>query len=155
MDTAGVTFVPALAGLGAPHWNDNARGVIGGLSLGSTQAHIARATFESIAHQIADVLDAMIEDVGRPLGKLCADGGPSANHWLMQLQADLLGIPVERKAFPEIGALGVAMMAFEVLGQEMTAENNETEVFTPALKSAARSDFRETWRQAVEDSKKD
>jgi glycerol kinase len=152
-DTEGVTFVPALAGLGAPHWDDNARGVIAGLSLGSAPAHVARATFEAIAHQIADVLDAMVEDLGHPLGVLSADGGASANSWLMQLQADLIGIPVERKAFPEIGALGVAKMALEAMGHDHLPKDVETNVFTPGMETGPRRELRRKWRLAVENAR--
>ncbi|MES2541045.1 MAG: FGGY family carbohydrate kinase [Pseudomonadota bacterium] len=105
-DAGGVTFVPALAGLGAPHWNDAARGIVAGMTHGTTPAHLARATFEAIAQQIADVLQAMEADVGQPLAELRADGGASGNGFLMQFQADLIGRPVLVSGIEEIGAFG-------------------------------------------------
>ncbi len=95
-DTAGVYFVPAFAGLGAPHWDPYARGAMFGLTRGTTQAHIARAALESIAFQSADVLDAMQKDAGITLSELRVDGGATANDLLMQFQADILGVPVVR-----------------------------------------------------------
>ena len=148
-DSAGVTFVPALAGLGAPHWDDAARGTIGGLSLGSTPAHLARATFEAIAHQIIDVFDSMQSDVEQALDGIAADGGASANGFLMQLQADLLGKPVRRGELAEIGAFGVALMAFEALGTPMQAPERHYTAFSPALAAPDRDQAREHWRAAI------
>ncbi|HET8900474.1 MAG TPA: FGGY-family carbohydrate kinase, partial [Holophagaceae bacterium] len=110
-DSGGVTVVPALAGLGAPHWRPEARGAILGLTRGTTTAHIARAALEGIAHSQADILEAMAEDMGSPLTELRVDGGASANDLLMQMQADLLGIPLHRPALLETTALGAAMLA--------------------------------------------
>ncbi len=118
-DNGGVTFVPALAGLGAPHWDDTATGTITGMTHGTTRAHLARATFEAIALQIADVFTAMEQDIGAPLSGLRADGGASGNAFLMQMQADLLGRPVQTADLEEVGALGVAAMAFAALGHDM------------------------------------
>lgn len=148
-DAAGVHFVPALAGLGAPHWDDAARGTISGLSLGSTPAHLARATFEAIAHQVADVFEAMQSDVGHPLDGVVADGGASANGFLMQVQANLLGRPVTRGGLAEIGAFGVARMAFEALGAPMDMAVPNTTHFAPALSDEARSAARRHWHDAV------
>ena len=106
-DTAGVHFVPALTGLGSPWWDADARGLVTGLTRGATRAHLVRAALEAIAHQVADVVDALPE---RP-AVLRADGGASANGFLMQLQADLLGIPVEVAAERETPALGAAALA--------------------------------------------
>ncbi len=117
-DSGGVGFVPALAGLGAPHWDDAARGTVTGMTHAATPAHLARATFESIAHQIADVWEAMEADLGHPLARLSADGGASGNPFLMQLQADALQRPVTVSPVEEVGAIGAAMMAAQALGAE-------------------------------------
>ncbi len=111
-DSAGVAFVPALAGLGAPWWDDAATGTITGMTHATTQAHLARATLDAICHQIADVLTAMEADIAAALTTLSADGGASANPFLMQLQADILQRPVLQSAVQEVGALGAAAMAF-------------------------------------------
>jgi glycerol kinase len=105
--TEGVFFVPALTGLGSPQWDPNARGLICGLTRGSTRAHLVRAALEAIAHQVADVVDALPE----PPAVLRADGGAAANGFLMQFQADLLGLPVEVAAERETTALGAAALA--------------------------------------------
>ena len=152
-DAGGVTVVPALAGLGAPHWDDNARGMVAGLSLGSTRAHVARAVFEAIAHQIVDVFDAMQADVGLSLSGLSADGGASANGFLMQLQADLAGVPVARSELAEVGAFGVARMAFEALGAPMRISAESYTRFDPALSEADRDAARRQWRAGIEQSR--
>ena len=105
--TGGVVFVPALTGLGSPWWDADARGLVMGLTRGTTRAHLVRAALEAIAHQVADVIDALPT---RP-SVLRADGGATANRFLMQHQADLLGIPVEVAAEPETTALGAAALA--------------------------------------------
>ena len=105
--TDGVIFVPALAGLGAPHWDPDARGLVCGITRGTTRAHLVRAALEAIAHQVADVLDVLPLDVD----VLRADGGASANRFLMQFQADLSGCPVEVAADAEATALGAAALA--------------------------------------------
>lgn len=110
-DTDGVCFVPALTGLGAPHWRPDARGVITGLTRGTTAAHLARAALEGIAFQCFEVLEAMQKDTGRPLAALKVDGGASANDLLMQFQADLLGVSLVRPAMLETTALGAACLA--------------------------------------------
>jgi glycerol kinase len=107
----GVVFVPALAGLGAPHWDQDARGTITGLTRGTTAAHLARATLEGIAFQVRDLLDAMAKDAKRPLTKLRVDGGAAANDLLMQFQADVAGVSVERPAEIESTGRGAAMLA--------------------------------------------
>lgn len=114
-DSGGVVFVPALAGLGAPHWNDHVTGTISGMTLATTRAHVARATLEAIALQIADVFSAMEKDVGEKLQGLLADGGASGNDLLMQMQADVLDRPVTRSGQAEVGAIGVAAMALKGL----------------------------------------
>ena len=110
-DTAGVFFVPALTGLGAPWWDPHARGAILGLTRGTTRAHVVRAAVEAMAYQTRDVVDAMRSDAGIPMTELKADGGASAMDVLMQLQADVLGVTVRRTATPETTALGAAFLA--------------------------------------------
>ncbi len=110
-DTAGVSFVPALSGMGAPHWDADARGTIIGISRGTTVAHIARATLEAIAMQSRDVLQAMQDDAGISLAELRVDGGAAANDLLMQIQADVLGVPVVRPKNVETTVLGAAYLA--------------------------------------------
>ncbi len=107
----GVYFVPALTGLGSPHWDPHARGTIVGLTRGAGRAHLARATLEAIAYQTLDAVRAMEVASGRPLGELRADGGASANGWLMQFQADILGAPVVLGQSSETTALGAAYLA--------------------------------------------
>lgn len=114
--SGGVVFVPALAGLGAPHWDPDARGLITGLTRGSSAAHLARATLEGIAFQIADLSSAMALDAGHPLSRLRVDGGASTNNLLMQFQADLLGIDVDRPSCIETTALGAAYLAGLAVG---------------------------------------
>jgi glycerol kinase len=115
-DSDGVHFVPAFAGLGSPHWDPHARGAIVGLSRGSTRAHIARAALEAIAFQSAELLTAMQQDSGRPLTELRVDGGAAVNNFLMQFQANLLGIPVVRPRTTETTALGAAYLAGLAVG---------------------------------------
>lgn len=110
-DTGGVYLVPAFAGLGAPHWDPDARGAIVGLTRGTTRAHIARAALESIAYQSADLLSAMTADAGIALKELRVDGGATVNNLLMQFQADILGVPVVRPSVTETTALGAAYLA--------------------------------------------
>src|SRR3989449_3924460 len=110
-DSGGVYLVPAFAGLGAPHWDQYARGNITGLTRGTTAGHIARAALEGIAFQVADVLDAMRQDSGVAMDELRVDGGASANNLLMQFQADILGVPVVRPKVTETTALGAAYLA--------------------------------------------
>jgi glycerol kinase len=110
-DSGGVIVVPAFAGLGAPHWRPEARASITGLTRGSTRAHLARATLEGIALQNVDILRAMERDAGRPLTTLKVDGGAAANNLLMQFQADVLGVEIQRPALVETTALGAAFLA--------------------------------------------
>jgi glycerol kinase len=107
----GVVFVPALSGLGAPYWDPDARGLLCGLTRGSTAAHVARATLEGIALQVADLLGAMSDDLGKPVGRMRADGGAAANNLLMQYQADVAGVTIERPGELESTARGAAMLA--------------------------------------------
>ncbi|MCX6362369.1 MAG: glycerol kinase GlpK [Armatimonadetes bacterium] len=145
-DTGGVAVVPAFTGLGAPHWDPDARGAILGLTRGSTSAHIARATLEGIAHQVADVVDAMADDRGSPLDEIRVDGGAAANDLLMQMQADLTRLPVVRPADLETTARGAAMLAGLPAPEGPGAG---ARVFEPALPGRATEAARERWRAAV------
>ena len=110
-DSGGVYVVPAFAGLGAPHWDQYARGLVAGITRGTTKAHLARAALEGIAFKVADVLDVMKADSGVALNELRVDGGAAANGLLMQFQADILGVPVVRPKVIETTALGAAFLA--------------------------------------------
>ena len=145
-DCGGVVVVPAFTGLGTPHWDPYARGAILGLTRGSTAAHIARATLESIALQTADVLEAMREDSGIELAELRVDGGASVNDLLMQMQADVAGIPVVRMRNPESSCLGAAYLAGLPAPDEPVAER----VFDPKIRAAERAARLAVWRRAVE-----
>jgi glycerol kinase len=150
-DSGGVSFVPALSGLGAPHWRTDARGLIDGLSLSTQPAHIARASFEAIALQIADVFAAMEQDRDTRLSGLLADGGASANPFLMQVQADVLDRPVERGDLPELGALGAAAMAFNALGIAAPALDSpgHPDRFIPRMDASRRTALRAGWHAAL------
>ena len=154
-DAGGVVFVPAFAGLGAPHWDAGARGTITGMTAGTTSAHLARATLEAIAHQVVDLVEAL-ETGGAPhLGVLRADGGASANDLLLQLQADLLDRPVERAALPETTALGAALMAGRAAGiwsddAELDDLIGTGARFEPSMPAARRAAERARWAEAVD-----
>ncbi len=145
-DSGGVSFVPALAGLGAPHWNDHATGTVSGMTHGTTPAHLARATFEAIALQVADVFAAMQADAGQRLDALLADGGASSNDFLMQMQADILNRPVQRAGVEEVGALGAAAMAFAAMGQPMAPDTATPTRFMPGRHPV---ELLGTWQKAV------
>lgn len=147
-DSDGVYFVPALAGLGAPHWDDHARGLICGMSLRSNSGHLARAVMEAIAFQICDVFEAMEADLGGELGRLSADGGASRNEFLMQLLADVLGRPVIRPAVTEASALGAARIAAEALGA-WSGHTAPEQLFSPQMGAGRRRELRQGWRDAV------
>jgi glycerol kinase len=110
-DNEGVYFVPALVGLGAPYWDPHARGAFFGITRGTTRAHFVRAALEAIAYQTRDILEVMKKDTGHAFKRLRVDGGAASNDLLMQFQADLLGIPVERPVVQETTALGAAALA--------------------------------------------
>jgi len=156
-DTNGVVFVPAFTGLGTPHWDGYARGAIVGLTLGATSAHIARATLESIALQSADVLDAMHRDSGLALSELRVDGGASVNDLLMQIQADVAGIPVVRARTSETTALGAAYLAGLAVGfwspDTIDAQWEADRTFEPRLSVDERAAKIALWRRAVERAK--
>lgn len=149
-DSGGVAFVPALAGLGAPHWETGARGTISGMTLGTTPAHVARATLEAIALQIGDVLHAIEADLGITLTELSIDGGAARNPLLVQLLADLTGHVIARPAIAEASALGVARMAAEALKLNGSHARDAAERVAPALPEAQREAIRNRWRQAIE-----
>ncbi|HLG51955.1 MAG TPA: glycerol kinase GlpK [Chloroflexota bacterium] len=153
-DSEGVYLVPAFTGLGAPYWRPEARGAILGLTRGTSRAHIARATLESIAYQTRDVVDAMSADAGRPARELRIDGGAAANDLLAQFQADLLGIPVLRPRVTETTALGAAYLAGLAAGvwqstDELARRWQLERRFEPAMPPDRRSALYEGWRKAV------
>ena len=157
-DTGGVMLVPAFSGLGAPYWDQHARGALLGMTRGTSKAHIARAALEGIALQVTDVLESMQADSGISLSELRVDGGASANNMLMQLQADLLGVRVVRPKNAESTALGAAYLAGLGVGywenREALAKQWETDrVFEPLLDESGRRLMRERWRRAVDRSR--
>ncbi len=153
-DTAGVYVVPAFTGLGAPHWDMNARGAILGLTRGAGRNHIIRAALESIAYQTADVLRAMEEDTGIPLRELRVDGGASANNFLMQFQADIVDRPLSRPKIRETTALGAACLAGLATGvwsglEDIRGQWTLDRLYQPNLKAAEREALLSGWRDAV------
>lgn len=153
-DTGGVYFVPAFVGLGAPYWDMHARGTIVGITRGTTRAHLARAALEAIAYQTKDVVDAMTKDSGISLKTLRVDGGASANRFLMQFQADLLGIPVERPAVLETTAKGAALLAGLGVGlwpglDRLSEMWQVAARFAPQMPEAEREALYAGWRRAV------
>ena len=154
-DSGGVIFVPAFVGLGAPYWDSEARGLIAGLTQNSTPAHLARAALEAICFQSCDVARCMSADSGTPLLRLRVDGGASANSLLMQMQADLLGIPVERPLVRETTALGAAYLAGLAVGEwaspdELAGQRQVDRVFESQLSVDERESRYLSWRRAVE-----
>jgi glycerol kinase len=156
-DSGGVVFVPALTGLGAPHWDPEARGTVLGITRGTTRAHLARATLDAIAFEVRDVVDAMTDEAGLKVPQLQVDGGASANNLLCQLQSDQLGVPVQRPEVLETTALGAAFLAGLGTGvwssQEELAETWKLDRrFEPA--AGVRDDGTHTrWLRAVDRSK--
>lgn len=153
-DSGGVVFVPAFTGLGTPYWNPEARGLLCGLTRGTTKAHLVRATLEAIAQQNADVLEAM-GFTGSPIlggggGSLRVDGGASKNDFLMECQADLLGIPVERPVQTETTALGAALLAAQTIGAWETIPWQRDRLFEPKLTQSQRQEKRTQWHAAVQ-----
>ncbi|APV51741.1 glycerol kinase [Betaproteobacteria bacterium GR16-43] len=157
-DAGGVYFVPALSGLGAPHWDPHARGTIVGITRGTTRAHLARATLEAIAFQSAELIEAMAADSGIALRELRVDGGATASNLLMQTQANLLGVPVVRPRITETTALGAAYLAGLAVGfwkddAEIASMWARDRVFEPALSREGAQDRLVQWKRAVERSR--
>jgi len=157
-DTGGVYLVPAFAGLGAPHWDQYARGLIAGITRGTTSAHLARAALDGIAYQVADILHVMETDAGIKLKELRVDGGACKNNLLMQFQADLLNVPVVRPRIAETTALGAAYLAGLAVGfwknqQEIAGQWQQDHRFTPAMKAPQRKQLTAGWTKALERAK--
>jgi glycerol kinase len=156
--TDGVYLVPAFTGLGAPHWDPDARGALVGLTRGTSRAQVVRATLESIAYQTSDVLHSFEADAGMRASALQVDGGASANDFLMQFQADILGVPVRRPRVLETTALGAAYLAGLATGfwssrDEIRANWQEERRFEPDLDEAERAALLAGWHRAVERSR--
>lgn len=150
----GVYFVPAFTGLGAPHWEPEARGTVVGLTRGTGRAHLARAALEATAYSTRDVVEAMEADSGVRMRALRVDGGAAANDWLMQFQADVLGVPVRRPANVEVTALGAAGLAGLAVGfwespEAFLGARPEETVFTPGAENADRERWLAGWRRAL------
>ncbi len=157
-DSGGVVFVPAFVGLGAPDWDPSARGLIAGLTRGTTAGHLARAALEGLAFQVADVLDAMRGDAGTQVPEMRVDGGAAANDLLMQIQADLLGVPVVRPQTIETTALGAAYLAGLAVGfwqgvDELREQWQQDLRFDGGLSDDEIATARRRWRSAVERAK--
>ena len=154
-DNGGVVVVPALAGLGAPHWKDRARGQITGLTLATSQAHLARAILEAIALQIRDVFVAMETDFGSVLPEVFVDGGAAANDFLMQILADILNRKIRRPFVTEVTSIGAARMAGEALGLWSNGNVERETVFTPQMGQAERTKILSLWYAAIEKAKQE
>ncbi len=157
-DTNGVVFVPAFVGLGAPHWDAHAAGMLIGLRRDTGHGHIARAALEAIAYQVADVLEAVGSDTGEPVRELRVDGGAAVNNLLMQFQADILGVPVVRPRVTETTALGAAYLAGLATGfwpgpDALRAERKGDVRFEPKMNAGERAERRARWQKAVERAK--
>ena len=157
-DTGGVVFVPAFVGLGAPHWDPHAAGMLIGLRRDTGHGHIARAALEAIAFQVADVLEAVYSETGAPLQALRVDGGAAVNDLLMQFQADILGVPVVRPRVTETTALGAAYLAGLATGfwpspDALRAERKGDVRFEPKMDATERAERRGHWQKAVERAK--
>jgi len=153
-DSEGVYFVPALVGLGAPHWREDARGLICGLTRGTGSAQLARATLESIGYQIRDVFEIMQREAGAPLQVLMADGGPTRNRALMQFQADILGVPVLASRVSDVSALGAAYLAGLTVGlwasrEALAALERPHDRYEPAMRESQRAALYGGWQEAV------
>lgn len=153
--TGGVYFVPAFVGLGAPHWNPHARGMITGITRGTTRAHLARAALEAMAYQVCDLVAAMELDADTRLAALRADGGASANGWLMQFQADLLGVPVLRPANVETTGAGAGALAGLGVGfwrstAELASLVGAATSFAPTMPATQRDELMAGWHRAVD-----
>ncbi|MFC1921295.1 glycerol kinase GlpK [Chloroflexota bacterium] len=154
-DNGGVYFVPALAGLGAPHWDMYARGMILGITRGTTKGHITRATLEAIAYQARDVIEAMCAEAELKVPLLRVDGGGTANEFLMQFQADILGVPIQVSSIAETTALGAACLAGLAVGywkdtSEIAGKWRASRVYEPAMSANRRESLYSDWKRAVE-----
>ena len=154
-DSGGIYFLPAFVGLGAPYWDMYARGIMVGITRGTNPGHIARATLDAIAHQSADVIEAMLDYSGAKLSRLRVDGGAAENDLLMQLQADALGVEVVRPKDLQTTALGAAYLAGLATGywkdqEELPCIRQETRLFTPRITDGQRQEERTRWRKLVE-----
>jgi len=159
-DTDGVVLVPAFTGLGAPHWDSEARALLCGMSRGTNKSHIARAALESIAFQVSDILTAMQSDIAHPLKELRVDGGASSNDMLMQFQADLLNVPVLRPKMLESTAWGAAAMAGLKSGvfsslDEITQSWQLDQAFEPKMQNDEREAHLAKWQNALKRAKSD
>jgi glycerol kinase len=157
-DNGGVYLVPAFAGLGAPHWDPYARGILAGITRGTTRAHIARAALEGIAYQVADILELMRDDTGIDIQELRVDGGAAANNLLMQFQADILGAPIVRPAVTETTAQGAAYLAGLATGVWKAQDDIRANVavdrrFEPAMPREQAVELRGRWQAALERAK--
>ena len=157
-DTGGVYLVPAFVGLGAPYWDERARGTIVGLTRGTSRAHIVRATLESIAYQTRDVVECVRRDSGIELAALRVDGGAAENDFLMQFQADVLGVPIERPAVLEATAFGAAALAGLAVGfwgdrSEIASVDAGLRLFEPQMNADRRESLYAGWGRAVERSR--
>jgi glycerol kinase len=157
-DNDGVYFVPALAGLGAPHWDQNARGAFFGITRGTTIAHFTRAALEAIAYQVYDVLKAMEKDSGKPTAELRVDGGATSNNFLMQFQADLLNCEIKRPEIIETTAIGAAFLAGLAVGfwenqEEIKSLWTADRSFTPNMEKEKRENLLHFWHKAIDRSK--
>lgn len=157
-DSGGVYFVPAFAGLGAPHWDASARGLIIGMTRGTNRSHLARAALDAIAYQCSDVIETMREETGLPIGELRVDGGAVENNLLMQVQADLMQVPVLRPEITETTALGAAGLAGRAAGfwpspEDLAARWMINRRFEPQSTAEAAAARRNGWRRALERAK--
>jgi glycerol kinase len=153
-DSGGLFLVPAFAGLGAPHWDSYARGLLIGITRDATGGHVARAALEGVAFQVADLLEAMQSDTGKKLRELRVDGGLTRSELLMQFQADILGIPIVRPAVTETTALGAAYLAGLAAGfwknlQDEAAQWKAGKVFEPKMRRAQAGELRARWQEAL------
>jgi glycerol kinase len=153
-DAAGLMLVPAMVGLGAPHWDASARGLIANLERSHSAAHLARAAIDAIAFQVADVLEAMEAAAGVDLPVLLADGGATRNSALMQMQADIIGRPLHRSTQEDLSARGAAMLAGMALGwwkspAQLASLPKHVDIFEPHMSAAKRNELRDSWQMAV------
>ena len=153
-DNGGVYMVPAFTGLGAPHWDQEARGIITGLTRGTTRAHITRAALESVAYQTYDLINTMQKDSNHSINSLIVDGGATKNRFLLQFQADILNIPILRPESVETTARGIALLAGLGIGiwsnkEEFTSLESENEIFTPKMDPKTRSKLLDGWSNAL------